>query len=63
MSLIETERRSSLDSIETLNKNEKKRAIIDYIERKETAYKSHKIKSIIDFDKEQSNSIKSLALK
>ena len=67
MSSIEIERRSSLDSLETLNKKtkrmRKKRTIIDYIECKETAYKNHKIKSVIDFDEEQSNSIYPLLLK
>ena len=65
LSSIETERRSSLDSLESLNKKTKrmkKRTIIDYIKRKETAYKNHKIKGIIDFDEEQSDSIKSLAV-
>ena len=65
LSSIETERRSSLDSLESLNKKTKrmkKRTIIDYIKRKETAYKNHRIKSIIDFDEEQSDSIKSLAV-
>ena len=65
LSSIETERRSSLDSLESLNKKTKrmkKRTIIEYIKRKETTYKNHKIKSIIDFDEEQSDSIKSLAV-
>ena len=63
---IETQRKNSLDSLESLNKKYKrmkrKRTIIDYLERKEIPYKNNKIKSIIDFDEEQSNSIKSLAV-
>ena len=58
---IETQRKSSPDSLESLNKKNKrmkrKRTIIDYLECKEIAYKSNKIKSIIDFDEEKSNSI------
>ena len=63
---IETQRKNSLDSLESLNKKYKrmkrKRTIIDYLERKEIPYENNKIKSIIDFDEEQSNSIKSLAV-
>ena len=65
-SSIETQRKNSLDSLESFNKknklNKRKRTIIDYVERKEVAYKNNKIKSIIDFEDDQANSIKSLAV-
>ena len=58
---IETQRKSSPDSLESFNKKNKrmkrKRTIIDYLERKEIPYKNNKIKNIIDFDEEKSNSI------
>ena len=63
-SSIETQRKNSLDSLESFNKkkkrNKRKRTIIDYVEHKEIAYKDNKIKSIIHLDDDQANSIKSL---
>ena len=66
LSAIKTERKNSLDSLESFDKKnkraKKKRTLIDYLERKEVAYKNNKIKSIIDFDDSQAGSIKSLAV-
>ena len=66
LSAIKTERKNSLDSLESFDKKnkraKKKRTLIDHLERKEVNYKNNKIKSIIDFDDSQARSIKSLAV-
>ena len=66
LSVIKTERKNSLDSLESFDKkkqkSEKNRTLIDYLERKEVNYKNNEIKSIIDFDDSQARSIKSLAV-
>ena len=63
---IQEDRKSSLEAAEnfekTLNKNKKRKTLLDYDARKKDALINQKLKSLIDFDDNHSASIKSVAI-
>ena len=63
---IKSERLSSLEAAEKVDKNKKKykrkATLYDYVDRKNEASTNQRVKSLIDFDEEYSWSIRSIAI-
>ena len=63
---IKSERLSSLEAAEKVDKNKKKykrkATLYDYVDRKNEASTNQRVKSLIDFDEEYSRSIRSIAI-